>query len=126
LAELKELGLAAIGANCGNGLAEIIGVIESMQALDSETILIAKSNAGIPKWVNDDLSYDGTPYVMAGYASLVHRLGAKLIGGCCGSSPAHIAAMAESLAYFDGLTKKKSLASGEEGDGRRERRRRRG
>lgn len=127
LTELNALGLAAIGANCGNGLAEIIGVIEAMQALDSETVLIAKSNAGIPKWVNDELSYDGTPYVMAGYATLVHRLGAKLIGGCCGSSPAHIAAMAESLAYFEKLGKAKSNGAAEEGDDeRRGRRRRRG
>lgn len=126
LTELKALELVAIGANCGNGLAEIIGVVEAMQALDSDMVLIAKSNAGIPKWVDDELSYDGTPYVMASYANLVHRLGARLIGGCCGSSPTHIAAMAESLAYFDGLLEPKESGNGQKrGPERRERRRRR-
>ena len=97
LQELKDMNLVAIGANCGNGLAEIIGVIEAMQAVDSETVLIAKSNAGIPKWVSNELSYDGTPEIMASYANMVNRLGAKLIGGCCGSNPEHIQAMAKAL-----------------------------
>ncbi len=100
LVAMKALGVAATGANCGNGLAGIIGVIEAMRAVDSEAVLIAKSNAGIPRWDDDQLCYDGAPALMGSYANLVHHLGAKLIGGCCGSSPAHVAAMAESLAYF--------------------------
>ena len=100
LRELRALEVVALGANCGNGLADIIGVIEAMQAVDPNMLLIAKSNAGVPHWVDNELSYDGTPELMASYANLVHLLGAKLIGGCCGSSPAHIAAMARSLDYF--------------------------
>lgn len=110
LTELKELGLIAIGANCGNGLADIIGVMEAMHATDPQMILIAKANAGIPKWVNDELSYDGTPPIMASYANLVHRLGATLIGGCCGSAPEHIEAMAEALGYFGEQKKKTAVA----------------
>ena len=124
LRELKELGLIAIGANCGNGLAEIIGVVEAMQAVDPEMTLIAKSNAGIPKWVNDELSYDGTPPIMASYANLVHRLGARLIGGCCGSAPEHIAAMAEALGYF-GTQKKETAVAEPVAVGTRTRKRRR-
>ena len=123
LEELKDLNLVAIGANCGNGLAEIIGVIEAMQAVDSNTTLIAKSNAGVPKWVNNELSYDGTPEIMASYANLVNRLGARLIGGCCGSDPTHIRAMANSLEYFAQLQKPKVIASSN-GTGRKRRRRR--
>jgi 5-methyltetrahydrofolate--homocysteine methyltransferase len=94
---MSSFGLAALGANCGNGPAEIEDVIQTMHALNPDTILIAKSNAGIPHWVDDELYYDGTPEVMAEYTKRVFGLGASLIGGCCGSSPAHIKAMADAL-----------------------------
>jgi 5-methyltetrahydrofolate--homocysteine methyltransferase len=68
-----------------------------MHALNPDMILIAKSNAGIPHWVDDELYYDGTPEVMGEYTKRVFGLGATLIGGCCGSSPAHIKAMGEAL-----------------------------
>lgn len=94
---LSTFGLAALGANCGNGPHEIEQVIETMHNLAPEMILVAKSNAGIPHWVNEELHYDGTPEVMAEYTKRVHGLGAQLIGGCCGSSPAHIRAMAAAI-----------------------------
>ncbi len=94
---MGSYGLAALGANCGNGPSEIEEVIQTMHAISPQTILIAKSNAGIPHWVDDVLHYDGTPEVMAAYTERVFGLGAKLIGGCCGSSPAHIKAMGEAL-----------------------------
>lgn len=124
LEELRQLNLVAIGANCGNGLADIIGVIEAMQAVDADTVLIAKSNAGIPKWINNELSYDGTPEIMASYANLVNRLGAKLIGGCCGSDPSHIRAMAHSLEYFAQLQKPAPDLAAANGSGRERKRRR--
>jgi 5-methyltetrahydrofolate--homocysteine methyltransferase len=98
LETMSSFGLAALGANCGNGPAEIEGVIQTMRSLSPDTILIAKSNAGLPHWVNEELHYDGTPEVMADYTQRVFGLGAQLIGGCCGSSPAHIKAMGEALA----------------------------
>jgi methionine synthase I (cobalamin-dependent) len=94
---LSKYDLVALGANCGNGPAEIEGVIAAMHDLAPETLLIAKSNAGIPKWVDNQLVYDGTPEVMATYARQARRLGARLIGACCGSTPDHIRAMADSL-----------------------------
>jgi 5-methyltetrahydrofolate--homocysteine methyltransferase len=94
---MRSFGLAALGANCGNGPDEIEGVIRTMRALDPDMILIAKSNAGIPHWVDDELYYDGTPEVMGEYTKRVFGLGASLIGGCCGSSPEHIKAMGEAL-----------------------------
>ncbi len=97
LESLRELGLAALGANCGNGVSEIEGVIQAMRGVDKQVLLIAKSNAGIPQWVNNELVYDGTPEVMAGYARTVQGLGARLIGACCGSTPEHIRAMADAL-----------------------------
>jgi 5-methyltetrahydrofolate--homocysteine methyltransferase len=97
LEALSVYNLAAIGANCGNGPAEIDEAIEKMHAKDPEVVLIAKANAGIPKMVQGEVTYDGTPEIMADHAQRVHKLGARLIGACCGSSPEHIRAMAEAL-----------------------------
>ena len=86
-----------LGANCGNGPDEIESVIQKMHQTNPDAILVAKANAGLPKWVGKELVYDGTPAVMAEYALHARDLGARLIGGCCGSTPAHVKAMAEAL-----------------------------
>lgn len=83
----------AIGGNCGNGPDEIQAVIEAMQALNMDIPLIAKSNAGMPYLDEVEIKYDGTPEVMAAYASEVISRGARLVGGCCGTTPKHLAAM---------------------------------
>ena len=97
LEALRAYNLTAIGANCGNGPDEIEGVIKKVHTLDPDVVLIAKANAGVPKMVQGEVTYDGTPEVMADYAKKVRALGARLIGACCGSSPEHIRAMAEAL-----------------------------
>ncbi|MBK8901289.1 MAG: betaine--homocysteine S-methyltransferase [Anaerolineaceae bacterium] len=97
-AELSAMNLTALGGNCGNGPAEIEGVIQAMYAADQIYPFVAKSNAGIPEYVHGHLHYNGTPEVMAEYAIKVRNYGARIIGACCGSSPAHIAAMAQALA----------------------------
>lgn len=95
---LRELDLVAMGANCGNGPAEIEDVIAAMVREDPGVPLIAKSNAGIPRLVGgSELIYDGTPVVMAGYAHRVRNMGARLIGGCCGNTPDHLRAMSAVL-----------------------------
>ena len=95
--ELGQLGLTAIGANCGTGSDELIEAIKAMRAEISEVPLIAKANAGIPQVVGDEIIYNGSPQVMAAYASDVFQAGAQLIGGCCGNTPVHIQAMATAL-----------------------------
>ncbi|HLV35599.1 MAG TPA: betaine--homocysteine S-methyltransferase [Spirillospora sp.] len=94
---LRELGAAALGANCGNGPAEIEGVIEAMRQIDESAILVAKSNAGLPRMVGDAAVYDATPDDMAAYARRVRARGARIIGACCGSTPEHIRAIAAAL-----------------------------
>ena len=59
--------------------------------------VIAKGNAGIPKYVDGHIHYDGTPEVMAEYAVLARACGATIIGGCCGTMPAHLKAMRRAL-----------------------------
>jgi 5-methyltetrahydrofolate--homocysteine methyltransferase len=95
---MEELEPLALGGNCGNGPAEIEGVVAAMHAADPDTILVAKSNAGIPEYVEGVLTYSGTPEVMARHAVRARNLGAKIIGACCGSTAQHIRVMAEALA----------------------------
>ena len=87
-----------IGANCGNGPAEIETVMTQMAQHRPEGVyLIAQSNAGMPQWEEGKIRYDATPEVMADYALRLRDLGVNVIGACCGSSPAHIAAMHAAL-----------------------------
>ena len=59
--------------------------------------IIAKGNAGIPKYADDKIRYDGTPELMASYACLARDAGAKIIGGCCGTTPEHLTVMRQAL-----------------------------
>ena len=94
---MSDLDLFAIGANCGANLADTEMAIQAMRQVNPQIPLIIKPNAGIPHWEGADLTYDGTPEVMAGYARRARGLGAQLIGTCCGSTSAHTLAMAEAL-----------------------------
>lgn len=96
--ELTGLGVAALGANCGNGPEEMLGVIGKMAATGTAVPLVAKANAGLPKLVDGAAIYDATPEVMARYATDARAAGARIIGACCGSTAAHLAAMARVLA----------------------------
>ncbi|MGD2157648.1 MAG: betaine--homocysteine S-methyltransferase [Anaerolineales bacterium] len=94
---LSQFDIIVLGANCGNGPAEIEEIIRSMHDINPEATLIAKANAGLPKLVGKEIVFDGTPELMAKYAQNVRSLGATLIGACCGSTPDHIRAMAAAL-----------------------------
>jgi hypothetical protein len=59
--------------------------------------LIAKANAGVPQWHGAEIHYSGSPRLMERYAGLAVDCGARIIGGCCGNSPAHVAAMRRGL-----------------------------
>ena len=94
---LDQLGLFAFGANCGNNLPDTEAAVREMRTAKPDAILVAKANAGIPRWGENGLEYDGTPEVMANFARRVSYAGASLIGGCCGSGPAHITEMRVAL-----------------------------
>ena len=83
----------AFGANCGVGASDLLRTILGMADANPTLPLIAKGNAGIPKYVDGHIHYDGTPELMAKYAVLARDCGAKIIGGCCGTMPEHLAAM---------------------------------
>lgn len=94
---LSSYGVAAVGGNCGNGPEEIIEVVEKMRATAPEAVLVAKANAGIPELVGGKPVYRATPEMMAEYALSAYDAGARIIGACCGSTPAHIQAIASAL-----------------------------
>jgi 5-methyltetrahydrofolate--homocysteine methyltransferase len=94
---LRELDVAAMGANCGHSLDMTEEALRRMAEVAPGVPLIAKPNAGIPHMEGEEFVYDGTPEEMADYARLYVELGARVVGGCCGSTPAHIAAIAEAV-----------------------------
>ncbi|WP_261841780.1 betaine--homocysteine S-methyltransferase [Aliamphritea ceti] len=95
----------ACGTNCGIGASEVVAAIMNMKLAaeqqKTDPVLVAKANCGIPEYVDGKIVYSGTPELMAQYARLVRDAGAKIIGGCCGTSPEHIAAMRDSLDGYE-------------------------
>lgn len=130
----------AFGANCGVGASDLMRTLLGFVAQGTERPIIAKGNAGIPKYHDGHIHYDGTPALMAEYAVLARDAGAKIIGGCCGTMPEHLRAMHEALvsrpkgprptlehiAAALGPFSSASDGTGEDAGAGRERRRRRG
>ncbi|WP_375262191.1 betaine--homocysteine S-methyltransferase [Palleronia sp.] len=87
----------AFGANCGVGASDLLRTVLGLTEAGPSRPVIAKGNAGIPKYVEGHIHYDGTPEVMADYAALARDCGARIIGGCCGTTPQHLRAMREAL-----------------------------
>ena len=91
---LAGQGVRIIGANCGRGVDEMRVIAKELtEARPDGVYIITQSNAGLPKLVGGDFVYDGTPEEMAKYAQDMKELGVNVIGSCCGSTPAHTAAM---------------------------------
>ena len=118
----QEHGLDGFGANCGVGVSDLMGSVLAMAAAsktvmadtqawsgraDASPLLIAKANCGLPRFVDGKIVYDGTPEVMATFAVLARAAGARIIGGCCGTTAVHVAAMRQAL---DDEAESKNLA----------------
>jgi methionine synthase I (cobalamin-dependent) len=89
----------AFGANCGTGPAQLVeSVLGLAGAAGPGDIIVAKGNCGVPQYRDGQIHYDGTPEVMAAYACLARDAGARVIGGCCGTTASHVRAMALALA----------------------------
>ncbi|MGH2452958.1 MAG: bifunctional homocysteine S-methyltransferase/methylenetetrahydrofolate reductase [bacterium] len=100
VARLEDLGAHVIGANCSVGSQGILQVMEQM-VLTSRTPLSAMPNAGFPSYVDGRIIYFSTPAYMADHARRMAELGVTIIGGCCGTTPEHIAAMRDALAAVE-------------------------
>ena len=90
----------AIGANCGVGASELVATVMGITAARPDAAVVAKGNCGIPQYHDGHIHYTGTPELMADYARIALDAGAKIIGGCCGTSPEHLAAMRKSLETY--------------------------
>ena len=91
-------GLLACGSTCGVGPSELVASIVNLAtASEPSAVLVAKSNCGLPQYVDGAIRYDGTPELMGTYACLAFDAGARIIGGCCGTTPAHLRAMRTAL-----------------------------
>ena len=95
--ELWGMGISGIGANCGNTLTETFNALHAMRQAVPQAVLIAKPNAGLPYISGGKATYDVTPGVMAAHARRFKKLGIKMFGGCCGTEPEHIKAVAAVL-----------------------------
>lgn len=85
----------AFGANCGVGASDILISVAAM--CDGAHTVIAKGNCGIPQFQGTEIVYSGTPELMGSYARLAADTGVRIVGGCCGTSSAHLAAMRRAL-----------------------------
>ncbi len=88
---------AAFGANCGTGASDLLRTVLGFAAQGTERPIVAKANAGIPKYHDGHICYDGTPELMAEYAVMARDSGARIVGGCCGTLPEHLRAMRDAL-----------------------------
>ncbi len=99
----KDTGtpLMAIGSNCGVGAPELVAAIinikTSMGDNPDAPIIISKANCGVPEYIDGEIVYSGTEEIMADYAGMAIDAGATIVGGCCGTSPNHVAAMRKAI-----------------------------
>lgn len=95
--EQQHAALVGCGGNCGVGPAELVAALIKFELGSNPIALVAKANCGIPQWVDGEIVYDGTPELMAEYLRLAVDAGAQIVGGCCGTTPAHLASMRAAL-----------------------------
>lgn len=95
--ELSQLEISVIGANCGRTLSETLSAIQEIKTASPGKTWMAKPNAGLPHLDSDHSVYDVSPEIMAEFSQRFLEEGVKIFGGCCGSAPAHIAAVSRVL-----------------------------
>jgi 5-methyltetrahydrofolate--homocysteine methyltransferase len=93
----KDMGAAMVGANCGTTLENMESILREYAGTEPGFPLWAKPNAGMPRLENGHTFYDVTPDGMAAFATRYVELGARVVGGCCGSTPEHVAAIAKAV-----------------------------
>lgn len=97
VAEGMEPPPVAHGSNCGVGASDLLLSVLSMTEANPNAVIIAKGNCGVPRMKGTEVVYSGSPELMADYVRLAVNSGARIIGGCCGTSPGHLAAMRQAL-----------------------------
>jgi len=101
-AALAKMEIDFVGANCSGGPAQLLRVLQQMRRAAPELRFSVMPNAGWPERVNGRIMYPATPDYFADYARAFCRAGASIVGGCCGTTPEHIAAMSLALSDEEG------------------------
>jgi 5-methyltetrahydrofolate--homocysteine methyltransferase len=97
VSSMKEAGAHIIGSNCGNGIEDMIGIVKAIRAADSRIPVMIQANAGVPELIDGKTIFRESPEMMASYVPELIKAGANIIGGCCGTTPDHIKAIARVL-----------------------------
>jgi len=87
---LIEAGASIIGANCGNGIADMIGIVKEIRQVNPVIPILIHANAGLPHYCDGETTFPETPSDMARHVKEIIEAGANIIGGCCGTTPEHI------------------------------------
>jgi 5-methyltetrahydrofolate--homocysteine methyltransferase len=93
--EAAAAGADVVGANCGNGIANMIEITRQMHAAVPGVPILIHANAGAPVVEEGKAVFKETPEYMGSRVGELIAAGARIVGGCCGTTPAHIAAMAQ-------------------------------
>jgi len=101
-AAMKQEGIDVIGANCGTGIEDMIEIVRGLRLVQKSLPIIAQPNAGMPAIDESGVvTYPEIPQFMASRAKALADAGARIIGGCCGTTPQHIRAIASALDCLD-------------------------
>ncbi len=92
-----EAGAELIGANCGNGIADMIGIVEEIRKINKDIPVLVHANAGMPIYDDGKTVFPETPDEMADLVPKIIAAGANIIGGCCGTTPEHICRVREEV-----------------------------
>jgi 5-methyltetrahydrofolate--homocysteine methyltransferase len=92
---LVEAGADVIGANCGNGIADMIGIVKEIRQVNAAIPILIHANAGMPHYCDGETTFPESPDDMARNVKEIAEAGANIIGGCCGTTPSHICKVRE-------------------------------
>jgi 5-methyltetrahydrofolate--homocysteine methyltransferase len=95
--EMVEAGATIIGANCGNGMENMIGITKAIRNAAPEIPILIHANAGLPVYQNGETCFLESPEITASFVKELIAAGANIIGGCCGTTPEHIRKIAEAV-----------------------------
>ncbi len=94
---IKEAGADVIGTNCGNGFEQMIDIVAEIRKVDSTIPILVHANAGLPVYKDGETIFPETPEMMSSRVNELIKCGANIVGGCCGTTPKHIQALAQAI-----------------------------
>jgi 5-methyltetrahydrofolate--homocysteine methyltransferase len=92
-----DAGTDIIGTNCGNGMERMVGIVKEIHTEFPDTFILVHANAGLPVLVDGKNTFPETPEMMAAYIPALLDAGVNIVGGCCGTTPAHIRAIKKAV-----------------------------